>query len=103
MKPPVMIDQAPVPVVGVLPPRPAVVPLVQVGAVQLSVPVTVEVVEASPVQTAVALASAGGGGALSWATRTDQQPAKLQVLVRSAYSWKVQTVWSSLGSTSVNE
>src|SRR5437867_12189916 len=66
-------------------PPPVQRPFVQVGAAQLSVPVTVEVVEALPVQTAVAVAIAGGGGALSWTARTDQQLPKVQVLVRSAY------------------
>src|SRR5262245_36120144 len=73
-------------------------PLVHDGAAQLSVPVIVEVVEASPAHTDVADASAGGGGATSWTTRSDQLLAGV-----SAYSWKVQTVWSSFGSTSVCE
>ena len=40
----------------------------------------------------------GGGGAFSWTARTAQL-----FLGVSAYSWNVQTVWSSPGSTTVNE
>ncbi len=74
----------------------------QVGFAQASDPVTVEVAEASPAHTAVALAIAGGGGALSWTARTAQQLPNPHAVV-SAYSWNVQTVWSSLGSTWVEE
>src|SRR4029077_9810418 len=53
-------------------PPPVQRPFVQVGAVQLSVPVIVEVAEACPVQTAVAVGGTGGGGGLSGALRASR-------------------------------
>jgi hypothetical protein len=72
---------------------------------EVDVPVTVTLTEERPVQTAdgEVLTGAAGGGALRWTARTAQLPAKPEPAALSAYSWKVQTVWSSFGSTSVNE
>ena len=44
-----------------------------------------------------------GGGAWSWTARIAQSPPNPVPVASSAYSWKVHTVWSSFGSTSVKE
>ena len=68
------------------------------------VPVRVAETDERPVHTAAeTLAGVAGGGALSWTARTAQFPAKPEPVESNAYSWNVQTVWSSVGSTSVNE
>src|SRR5262245_29281194 len=64
------------------------------------VPVMTTLTDGRAPQTAAGAADAGaaGGGARSWTTRTAQL-----FVGESAYSCTVQTVWSSFGSTSVNE
>ena len=63
------------------------------------VPVSVTLVEACPTATAEGLVEAGvaGGGAAILPTLTPQ------VSVLSTYSWMVQNVWPSQGSTLVCE
>ncbi len=65
----------------------------------VEVPVTSTPAEQLPAVTLVGLAPDGvaGGGACSWITLTPQ------TLVALAYSWKVQKVMLSLGSTTVCE
>ena len=65
----------------------------------VEVPVIVTVTDAWPGRIVLGAAEAGvaGGGAFSWITRTPQSSSAL------AYSWKVQKVWLSVGSTTVCE
>src|SRR6185503_11347046 len=65
----------------------------------VDVPVIVTGTDDWPGRTVLGLADAGvaGGGAFSWITRTPQ------TLFALAYSWNVQNVWSSVGSTTVWE
>src|SRR3954451_24260937 len=62
-------------------------------------PVMITATDVSPVWIVLGDADAGvaGGGAFSWMTRTPHE------LWPFAYSWKVQKVWSSLGSMTVWE
>jgi hypothetical protein len=57
--------------------------------------IDVHLLEQDPDSTVSGGATDGGGGAFSWITLTAQE------LLAFAYSWKVQKVWLSLGSTTV--
>ena len=63
----------------------------------VDVPVTSEPIEQLPAATVSAAEGVAGGGACSWITLTPHE------LLELAYSWKVQKVMLSLGSTTVWE